>query len=159
MNLALRIFLVYVFPTGVIYKPPCRGGLGSRVGPQCPLRVVGGECMGIVEIQWRNLPSNVSKTQDLRPKRDFFLLLLLFWGVGPLSGVGPPFQNFWIRQWDLGYKRFSAYLTCGKILWMRPRKTRFCVSSGTWNKRQSTNRSWYTRTFLETPLMYCSMIS
>jgi hypothetical protein len=45
----------------------------------------------------QNLPSNVSKTQNLRLKiREFFAIL----GVGPppLLGAGPLFRNFWIRH-------------------------------------------------------------
>jgi hypothetical protein len=50
----------------------------------------------------QNLPSNVSKTQDLRPKIDeVFAISGGCTPPPPFLDPHPFFRNFWIRHWDL----------------------------------------------------------
>jgi hypothetical protein len=82
----------------VYYSGGFRGGPRGPRGPGPPLFA-------------QNLPLNVSKTQDLRPKiREFFAIL---GGGPPVFGAGPPFSKFLDPPLYSYFKQVLKYLATG----------------------------------------------
>jgi hypothetical protein len=85
----------------------------------------------------RNLPSHVSKTQDLKPKiRDFFLFWVCVWPT-PLSGVGPPISKFLdspLRSKNRSSTSLRKRRLNGAVLRMRP-ENQGPVSQQVWHDK------------------------